>query len=188
MDWRKECLNFLKNNLIGAFFLGLFVLTILSIFLFNAKKGELFADVDSVNLAKIDVHNFMMHQMKSDMIDTLIIGKKATQFKDYETFRDISISRSLDHGLFETILGKIVHRKNNIYSFYSGVEYQRSDALGFYSQSGVLNVPKELFSGKGDFKLESKEGEIVGKNIVYDRKNAMIYAKKIQSKIFLEDK
>ena len=161
------------------------MLTLLALFSFK-PQGEVFADVDNVDIAKIDVKNFTLHQMKKDIIDTMIVGKEATQFRDYEIFKEISVSRSLENGEFETILGQLVHRKDNIYSFYNGVDYRRSDGLKFYSQSGVFNVPKELFTGKGNFMLENMQGIIKGKNIVYDKKNAMIFAKDIRSKINID--
>lgn len=178
-------MNFLRDNTVALFFVGIFVLTLLALFSFK-PQGEVFADVDNVDIAKIDMKNFTLHQMKKDIIDTLIVGREATQFRDYETFKEISVSRSLENDEFETIVGQFVHRKDNIYSFYNGVDYRRSDGLGFYSQSGVFNAPRELFTGKGDFTLENTQGIIKGKNIVYDKKNAMIFAKHIRSKINID--
>ncbi|WP_104697952.1 MULTISPECIES: hypothetical protein [unclassified Helicobacter] len=178
-------MNFLKNNTILCFFLVLLFITIFALFSFK-PRGEVFADVDGVDIAKIDVHNFTMHQMKKDVIDTLIQGQDATQYQGYEVFKNITVSRSLENNLIETISSKYVHRKKDIYSFYDGVDYKRSDGFAFYSQAGVLNLDRELFKGKGNFRLRNKDGNVRGKDIVYDRKNAMIFAQKIQAETILE--
>lgn len=179
-------MNFLKSNAILSFFLILLVITIFALFSFK-PRGEVFADVDSVDIAKIDVHNFTMHQMKKDIIDTLIEGEDATQYQGYEVFKNVAVSRSLEDGLFETISSKYVHREKDIYNFSKGVNYKRSDGFVFYSQAGVLDVDKEFFKGKGSFELYNKDGKVRGRDIIYDKKNSMIFAQKIQAEALLED-
>ncbi|RDU73214.1 hypothetical protein CQA57_05440 [Helicobacter anseris] len=179
-------MSFLKNNSMLCFFLVLFFITIFSLFFFK-NHNDVFVDADNVDIAKIDVRYFVMHQMKKDIIDTLIEGKDATQYKDYEIFKNVTLSRMLENNLSESIHSNYVHRNKDIYSFYDGVDYKRNDGFSFYSQAGVLNLSREIFKGKGNFSLYGQQGKVLGENIVYDRKNSMIFAQKIHSKILLED-
>lgn len=177
---------FLRSNAIFLFFLALLFLVIIAL-LFFKPRGEVFVDTDNVDIAKIEMKDFEMHQIKKDITDVIIKGKEAVQYRDYEIFKDILVRRSLENNIIEDIKAKRVHRKDDVYSFFNGVDYQKSDGLSFVSQAGVLNLKTEVFTGKGKFELKNFQGIVEGLDIVYNKKKETIKAQKIKSKIMLEE-
>lgn len=145
-------------------------------------------DTDNVDIAKIEVKGFKMYQIKKDITDAIIMGEQGTQYKDHESFNNVSISRSLEKGLFEDLAAKHIIRKQDVYSFDNGVDYKRSDGISFFSAKGVLNAKTEVFHGKGDFLLRDSQGVVRGRDIVFDKKNEKLLAQNIRAKIHLEEK
>lgn len=154
--------------------------------LFFKPRGEVFIDTDNTDIAKIEVKGFRMYQIKENVTDTIIVGNQAIQYRDHEIFNNILISRFLENGQFEDVRASRVYRKQDIYRFINGVDYKKSDGMSFVSQTGVLNLKTEVFNGKGDFELKNSQGVVNGIDIVYDKKNEIVKAKKIKSKIRLD--
>ena len=179
-------MNTLKNNTINLFFMGLFIITLVALFSFQFRN-EVLSDLEEHNIAKIDISDFVMYQISQDVTDIIIRGAHATQYKDKDIFLDVSLSRSLGKQGIEVVSGSVVNHIKKIYTFPSGVHYERSDGLKFFSENGVLDTIKEVFNGEGKFRLEAREGNIIGRDLVYYNKNQDFYAKDIKGRYLLSE-
>lgn len=179
-------MNTLKNNIINIFFLILFMITLVGLFAFQFRS-EFLEDFQDHNIAKIEVSDFVMYQITKDITDVVISGEHATQYQDKDVFVNVKLSITLPNRDTEVVVGPRVEHVKNLYHFPSGVHYQRSDGLRFYSQDGTLNTDKQVFIGKGDFSLQSKEGDVNGENIIYHNLTQHIQASRIHGRYIWND-
>ncbi|PAF42793.1 hypothetical protein [Helicobacter sp. 11S02596-1] len=179
--------HLVSTNSVLNFFLALFVLTIASIFFFAPSKRS--QTLTNEDIPKIELRNFNMYQANGDFVDMKIEGSRALQFDDYEILYDFLASRynTRSKKIYEYISGDKVIRKGDIYDFPNGAVYTKSDGGGFWSEKGTYDYRKEIFRGKGHFVFDSPEGDVEGKNIIYNRKTQMIQAIHITSEIHLSD-
>lgn len=180
-------MNTLKNNTINLFFMGLFVITLITLLSFQFRD-EVVGDFEESNIAKIDINDFVMYQINQNMTDMIVRGTHATQYKDKDVFLNVSLSRSLGDKGVEVINGSVVEHTKKTYTFPSGVHYKRDDGLSFFSQAGVLDTTKEVFYGKGKFNLKNDQGKLIGDDLVFENKSQEFYAKEVKGRYFMEDK
>ncbi len=166
--------------------MGIFIITLIALFSFQFRN-EVLSDLEEHNIAKIDISDFVMYQISQDVTDVIIHGAHATQYKDKDVFLDVSLSRSLGKQGIEVASGSVVNHTKKKYSFPSGVHYERSDGLKFFSENGVLDTIKEVFNGEGKFRLETKEGSIIGENLIYHNRDQDFYARNIKGRYLISE-
>lgn len=176
----------LKNILyrIYGFFFALLALSLSSV-IFLTSDDTLHKNI-GVEIPNIEIHGFTLYTINPQQTQTITDGYKALRFSDHEELFDVLVNQLNKDNLHEYLSSSFVISKDRIYTFPQGVDYLRLDGLSFWSQKGIYEYQKHIFSGKGNFILRNTNTNASGLNIYYNGTQEIIQADSMKADISLQ--
>lgn len=162
------------------FFFGLLVVSLLSILLFHDEQPthkEIGTEVPN-----IEINNFMLSVMSEEALQMQGNGSRALRYSDKEVIYNLHINQK-NKDILEYMSAHEAINKNNTYFFPQGVEYNNTQGIYFWSESGVYDARARVFSGQGKFNLKNNDMQGNGVQISYDALKNAITAHTIQANI-----
>ncbi|WP_120951825.1 hypothetical protein [Helicobacter sp. L8] len=175
----------MRLNTLWVFFIGVSVaMGALIVFFLQPRPTP---PLVSKDFAKIEVRGFEAFQTNPKGTDLSIQGARALQYSDREVLYDFILSKyDPQDKVQEQAKGEVMVHKKELYSFPKGVFYTTSSGQSFWSQYGIYDHSKQMFQGKGPFKMRGPEGNVDGEDISYNHVSGLLRAKRVHALIDLQ--
>jgi len=145
-------------------------------------KQQEFVDVPLLNM-----HNFVMYELDTKGLQTLMSGNQALRYKDRYVMNSIDFTDNgkefianmkADHALY----------KNNIVNLDGKVIYVREDGLTFKTPSLAYNTKTSIATSKDVYKAYRDNSVVHGKTLEYNAKLDTFNSKNVTVKYQLEER
>lgn len=179
-----------------AFFLGILVFSVF--FILRAPEGKEVEKRNNEEVASLEINDFILLSVAENKLELKVVGKKGMQFEDREEFWDFSLvnynpsigglkALKTQSGSEEIFYAHHGIQKADFYFFEGGVKYQNAEGIIFEALNGEYFIKEKIFKTKGEFEIQTQEGNFKGLNLHYDGTSQEINAQSPKGKIWLEN-
>jgi len=163
----------------------LIVLSALLMILFLFKPLEI-KQRDYKEIPLLDIDTFVMYELNSEGLDTLMSGEKAYRFKDRYVFDFVDFTDNAKEFIANMKANSGVYKNNKI-NLEGDVFYIREDGLSFETQKLEYNTATNIVKTNEPYVAMMGENSMRGDSLIYNSKTKKFNAKSVSVKYNIED-
>ncbi|MEA1956390.1 MAG: LPS export ABC transporter periplasmic protein LptC [Campylobacterota bacterium] len=138
-------------------------------------------------IANFEVYSFVIHELDTKGLTTVLQGSKAFMYKDRYVINDVDYKDS-SRKYISNIKAKTGTYKDKVIDLVGDVVYTREDGLVFKSKSFKYDEKTGIARTNDDYIMYDKENEVIGKSLSVDNNLNKIYSKNIVAKYQIREK
>jgi LPS export ABC transporter protein LptC len=138
-------------------------------------------------IANFEVENFIIHELNSDKLITLMQGSYAYNYPDRYEVKDVNYTDS-SKKLLSNIVSKRGIYKDQVMYISGDVVFKREDGLTFKSQKTVYNEKTGIVRNNDKFVLLRENNSVTGDGLIYNNILNKIHSKNVRVIYNLKEK
>jgi len=138
-------------------------------------------------LAQIELDRFVIHEVTSDGVKTIMGGTHAQRFEDRYVVNDLNLTDRSEEHIENMHAQKGTYQEPMIY-LHKDVRYTRDDGIRFESDDVEYNRTSGQMRANGPFVFWQSRDRLDGQDLFYNSISGDITAKSISGNYYLKDK
>ncbi|WP_394998070.1 hypothetical protein [uncultured Helicobacter sp.] len=152
---------------IYAFFVGLLLLSLGSLLFFEQDEST-YKDIGT-NIPSVEIGDFEFFLLTTDPLSLIANGSKILRYNTYDEGYEVFAYQLDSQQRREEYYAPYLKAIKDIYHTPQSIRLIRQDGLVLWSERGVYDYKKRIFTGEGQFFVNQEETDLQGLNVYFDQ-------------------